>query len=334
MNTNTRDKILDYVRSQRQARVRDLSATLSISKVAVHKQLRKLLDEGLIARVGMPPLVFYTLPPKSRVSSHPEITPLPVSIQRAITANFLSITPDGRLLYGISGFIYWAQNYQKSKPIAAVADAYVDKLRTRNKLFTPEGWIDATPKLTETFKETPITHLLFQDIYSYKIFGRTKLTKLVMYAKQIGDRKLIDQISQSARPIIEKIIKKYEIGAVAYIPPTVPRPVQFMDELAARLNLQLTEIKLVKVVPGDIPIPQKTLSSLEERVINARDSIYLKDNTALGYNNVLLIDDVVGSGASFHETAKKLSYANIGKHNLIAFGLVGNLKGYDVIREI
>ena len=65
-------------------------------------------------------------------------------------------------------------------------------------------------------------------------------------------------------------------------------------------------------MPGDIPIPQKTLASLNERVINARDTIYLKSNKEFSYENILLIDDVIGSGASFHETAKKLKNANVG----------------------
>lgn len=334
MKTDTRDKIIAYIAHHGQARVQDLYASLSLSKVTVHRQLKRLLQDGVIVRVGKPPLVFYTLPVQVAASRPVQTDQLPTQIKHIIDTNFLSITPDGKLLYGVSGFTYWAQNYQKAKPILEVANAYVETIETQRNLFTPDGWIDATSKLIATFKETPITHLLFQDIYSYQVFGRTKLTKLVMYAKQIGDRKLIEQISLIAKPIVGKIIKKFAIEAVAFIPPTVPRPIQFMDELASRLGLQLPEISLVKVVPGDIPIPQKTLTSLAERVVNARDSIYLKNNIDLGYKNVLLIDDVVGSGASFQETAKKLSNSNLGKQNMIAFGLVGNLKGYDVIREI
>ena len=217
---------------------------------------------------------------------------------------FLSITPDGKLLSGLAGFTYWVQVYRRNKPIEPIAKDYEDILRHQKQQFLPEGYLDATVKLIDTFKETPVTYLLFEDIYRYRIFGRTKLAKLIMYAKQVGDKNLIDQISDLAKPIIEAIVKKYSIDAVVYIPPTVPRPLQFMDELRTRLNLTMPEIKLAKIVPGDIPIPQKTLATLEERVINARDSIYLKSNAEPKYKNVLLIDDVVGSGASFNETAK------------------------------
>lgn len=333
MITDTRLKILEYIRSHRQARAQDIYKTFKISRVATHKQLNKLLEKGLVIRVGRPPLVFYTPPPTAVVIKTREVEQLSEYKRQIIDVNFLSITPDGKLLYGMAGFVYWAQQYQKNKSIEIVADEYVNKIQNQKKLFTPEGWIDATAKLLETFKETPITHLLFEDIYSYRTFGRTKLAKLVMYAKQTGERGLIDQISDLAKPLIERIIDKYNIEAIAFIPPTVPRPLQFMDELESRLKLKLPKIELVKVVPGDIPIPQKTLTSLEERIINAKDSIYLKGRP-YEYKNVLLIDDVVGSGASFHETAKKLKINNAGYGSMIAFGLVGNLKGYDVIREI
>lgn len=334
MITTTGDDIIEYIRYHGQARVQDLHKTLQISRVAVHKQLKKLLQEGLLVRVGKPPVVFYTLPSKTVVTQTLETRQLPALIQQIIDANFLSITPDGRLLYGLIGFVHWVKTYQKNKPIEIIGDEYMKTVQTQKKLFSPHGWIDATSKLLDTFKETPITHLLFEDIYSYPTYGRTKLAKLVMYAKQTGERKLIDQISNIAKPVIETIITTFSIDAIAYIPPTVPRPLQFMDEFELKLNLQLPKIGLVKVVPGDIPIPQKTLTSLEERIINARDSIYLKNNTEPSYKRVLLIDDVIGSGASFNETAKKMKKSTIGNENIIAFGLVGNIKGYDVIREI
>lgn len=331
---NTRDKIISEIRYHGATRVEDIHRSLEISKVTIHKQLRRLLGEGLIVRTGKPPLVFYTLPPETVVTQTVETQHLPPYTRQVIDANFLSITPDGKLLYGMVGFVYWTQNYQKNKALKILAEEYLQILQAQKKHYAPQGWIDATSKLYDTFKETPINYLLFKDIYSYKTFGRTKLAKLVMYAKQTGEKKLIDQISDLAKPTIEKIIKKYTIDAVSYIPPTVPRPVQFMTELASRLNLPLPEITIIKVVPGDIPIPQKTLASLEERIVNARQSMYVKNTTEPFYRNVLLIDDVVGSGASFNEVAKKLKNGNRGKRNIIAFALVGNIKGYDIIRQI
>lgn len=332
MKTKTRGKILDYINSHGQARAYDLQKALEISNVAIHKQLRKLLDDKLLKREGTPPLVFYSLP--SEVSLKTKVEELPKETKAIIEENFLSITPYGKLLFGEEGFFYWANNYQSKKPPETIAYEYLMLIKQQRRNFTKEGWIDATFRLKDSFKEVFIDHLLFEDIYSYKIFGRTKLAKLTMYAKQTGAKGLIDKISVSARPLVERIIKKYSVEAVVFIPPTVPRPLQFMDEFESKLNLPLPVIELVKVVPGDIPIPQKTLSTLEERVINARSSIYLKNTEEKHYGNILLIDDVVGSGASFNESARKLKLAQIGNKRIIAFALVGNLKGYDVVREI
>jgi len=333
MITNTRDRIIEYITANRQARVDDLVKFLGLSHVAIHKQLRWLINNGILQKAGKPPLVFYTLISKEDAYKNQQPS-FPKDILDAIEANFLSITPDGKLLYGAEGFTYWANLYQKNKTLLSLAQKYKEFIKEKSKYTTPEGWIDATIKLTSTFKESYVNHLLYQDIYSYPLFGRTKLAKLVMYAKQSENKVLIDQIATIAKPVIEKIINKHDIDSVGFIPPTVPRPLQFMDELEAKLNLALPKIDIVKIMAGDIPIPQKTLAKLEERIINARSSIYLRHVAEPSYRNVLLIDDVAGSGASFNETASKLKGIKIGHNRIVAFAIVGNVKGYDVIRQM
>lgn len=333
MITNTRDRIIEYIQYHGQARVYDLLRTLEISNVAIHKQLKKLLNENVIVRVGKPPLVFYTFP-SQRVFRNIETKNIPEYSKRLIEENFLSITPNGELLYGMEGFVYWLNTYQGRKKLAIAAEEYVVIFKEQNKYFSQNGWIDATSKLKNSFTKVFVDHLLYKNLYSYKIFGRTKLAKLVMYAKQTGVKDLIGEISTMVRPLVENIIKTYSINAVGYIPPTVPRPLQFIDELALQLNLSLPEIDFAKVMPGDIPIPQKTLATVEERVVNARGSIYLRNTEEKFYENILLIDDVAASGASFNETARKLKTVRAGHKSITAFALVGNLKGYEVIREM
>jgi len=60
MITNTRLKVLSYIREKGEVRVHDLVGVFHLSNVAIHKQLNKLLQEGKIQKVGRPPLVFYT----------------------------------------------------------------------------------------------------------------------------------------------------------------------------------------------------------------------------------------------------------------------------------
>lgn len=336
MITNTREKIITYITKHKQARVHDLVRWLNLSHMAVHKQLNRLVADGVLRKAGKPPLVFYIPAPLKQID-YANIAvkfKLYKNAQVIIENNFLHITPDGKLLNGIEGFIYWQRLYQPKKALSVLIEEYVKIITEKQKHLSSCGWIDASEKLKNTFSQNLISHLLFADFYSYPLFGRTKLAKLVMHAKQAENKELTMQISTIIKPMIHKIIKVFAIDAVGYIPPTVPRSIQFIDELAGYLNLQLPRLNLVKVLAGAIPVPQKTLARLDERIINAQSTIFIKNNTQTQYKNILLIDDVVGSGASFHETAKKLRAFNIGSKSIIAFAIVGNIKGFDIIRQI
>lgn len=92
-------------------------------------------------------------------------------------------------------------------------------------------------------------------------------------------------------------------------------------------------IHIVKYYENGIPIPQKSLKTREERIQNARNTIYVHDKKISNYKKVLLIDDFVGSGATMNETAKKLK--DEGVNTVVGFALVGNLNlTYDIINEI
>lgn len=330
MKTNTREKIREYITQHDQARAHDLVTVLKISHAALHRQLKKMIEDGTLHKVGKPPLVFYIIAKKD--PDIPFKISLPPSLLEAVEENFLSITPDGRLLYGIKGFIYWKDTYQKEKRVEELARTYSSVLT--KTLRVKQGWIDGTDRLKSVFHDSKINHLFYQDIYSYPLFGRTRLAKLVMHAKQSENKELISKIAQNALPIINKIIDEFDINTVCFIPPTVPRPVQFIHELRKQLSINLPEIDLAKIVPGDIPVPQKSLATVEERIINAQSSIFPRISHSKMYDSILLIDDVAGSGASFHETAVKLHKMGLGKKRVIAFALVGNIKGFDVIRQL
>jgi len=93
----------------------------------------------------------------------------------------------------------------------------------------------------------------------------------------------------------------------------------------------LPEIKLVKAYAGEIPVAQKGLKKLEERIENARETIYPQDMN-IKFKHVLLIDDAVGSGSTFNEVAKKLKHQGVNK--ISGFAIVGSLKGFSVIQEV
>ena len=329
MVTNTKERILGYIRDHKQARAHDLVKVFGISQVAIHKHLKNLLNKDQITRVGKPPLVFYV--PKEKKE---EIDAnVPSGIKKVIDQNYLYISPLGELLYGFEGFTTWTKSIHEEKRLYKLADEYVSTLGRIKKHFQSKNLVDATKKLRSTFKETYVDKLLYADFYSLPKFGKTKLGQLVLYAKQSQNRELVNQISTLVNPLIQKVVQEFSIESVVFIPPTVPRTLQFMDELEAALNLKLPSIELVKVATGEVVVAQKTLARLEERIINARDTIFMKGNK-VSYHNILLIDDAAGSGSTFNETAKKLKSTIIGKGTIIAFAIVGSLKGFDVIREV
>jgi DeoR/GlpR family transcriptional regulator of sugar metabolism len=89
MITNTRNEIIDYIRDHGQARVKDIYETFKISKVAIHKQLKKLLAEELIVRVGKSPLTFYTLPQPTPITPSKSLDRL-TTLQKQIIETRLS----------------------------------------------------------------------------------------------------------------------------------------------------------------------------------------------------------------------------------------------------
>ena len=107
-----------------------------------------------------------------------------------------------------------------------------------------------------------------------------------------------------------------------------------MQEFAESLDVNIPRVQLVKSYKGDVIVAQKSLSSLEERITNARETIFLKSPLLSSVKNVLLIDDAVGSGAALNEIAKKIQAGNSSKKTIMGFAIVGSIRGFEVIREI
>ncbi len=339
---STSERIIEYITYHGQARAYDLYKTLHISNVATHKQLRKLLEKNLLRKVGKPPFVFYLLPEEGistlALNASLQNKSLPAELSSLIEENFLQITEDGEKLTGYRGFLLWVAKNKKNQDLLSLAREYAQIWTEKEGKKTQEGWFDATVSLKKVHKEAFVDYFLFEEVYSLHTFGRTKLARLVMHAKESSDKQLADEVSMMVKQKIEKVIVKYNIEAVAYIPPTIERPLQFMKELELQLHLPLPKIELIKAKAkeGSIQRSQKSIKDPLEKVINARDTIFLKNTQENPYSNVLLIDDAAASGASFNETARKLKYAGVGRQRIVSFSLVGNLdlSRYAVIRQI
>ncbi len=103
-----------------------------------------------------------------------------------------------------------------------------------------------------------------------------------------------------------------------------------MTVLQKGYNLPLPHIDLIKV-SGVIPVPQKALNQIEDCISNARASIIVKEKRQ--FDNILLIDDAVGSGATINETAARLKFKNTGK-KVFGLAVTGRFNGFDVIQDV
>lgn len=324
----TSDKIIEYLQKHGQVTGNELVDYLGITDRAVRKQLKTLLDSGKLAKAGTPPRVYYSValgPPAPRPPVMLGIDPKTIQL---IDKEFLYVTPRGTMQTGMGGFAYWCAE-RKLDP-AKTADRYA-KIFAKYRQYKKADLIDGIYKMKTTFDEVALDKVFYIDFYSIEIFGKTKLGQLLLFAKQSQNRQLMNELTDTVKPTILHVIKKYHIDGVGFIPPTVKRELQLMKQVQNRLNLNVRTVDIYKI-KTPVAVPQKTLNKLEDRIINARETISV-DSTG-SYNNILLIDDAVGSGSTLNETARKVRQKSICKGRIIGLAITGSFKGFEVISEV
>lgn len=321
----TREKILEYIKAKNQASPADLVSYLNISRQALFKQLGKLMHSGEIRKIGRSPSVFYAIQDTKASTQQNNIND---ATKKTIEETYMIVTPSGEMKVGLDGFTYWCD--RNKLPVEKTAAEYI-KTVSKYDAWKKDGLINATEKITSSFKEVGLDRLYYIDFYSIERFGKTKLGQLLLYAKQSQDKAMMNQIAVITNPVIETITKKFKINGVGFIPPTVKREVQLMKELRRILNIPIKEISIIKA-RTEISVPQKTLSRIEDRIENAKSSIFVDDTGT--YDNILLIDDAVGSGSTLNETALQIKKRKMCSGKIIGLAITGSFKGFDVISEV
>ena len=324
MNIKTSQKILGYIQERGKITAKEIGDYLEISPRAIFKQLHNLLEKGKVWKIGRPPKVFYSIPGAKEENNKYKIPP---NIKKVIEENFLMITPTGEKKEGIKGFIYWCG--KRKMDIEKTAADY-QKTINKFKRFKNGGLINGKTKIKSTFKKNYLDQIYYIDFYSIERFGKTKLGQLLLYAKQSQNKPMIKIIANTVKPRIKQLIKKFKIDAIAFIPPTVKREIQFMKELERNLITNLPKISIVKV-KTDIMVPQKSLNKLEDRIENAKETIIVDEKNT--YDKILIIDDAIGSGATLNETAAQIKNKKIAK-KVIGLAITGSFKGFDIISEV
>ncbi|MDQ7022364.1 MAG: hypothetical protein Q9M97_02345 [Candidatus Gracilibacteria bacterium] len=97
-------------------------------------------------------------------------------------------------------------------------------------------------------------------------------------------------------------------------------------------KINLDKTKLLEIKKSDNYLEQKKIFNLEGRIENARNSFEVgkieKENS-----NILLIDDVIDSGATLNSIATKIKENNK-VNQIIGLGGIGSLKGIIKITDI
>lgn len=326
---NVDNQIIIYLKTAQEASVSELQEHIPVSRQMLHRVLNRMQEEGLIQKLGRAPRVFYRLIRDAPEKKTKEFT-LTEDELTFLTEHFLLITETGNRLEGIAAMQVWSE--KQKLPVEKTAREFIATQKKYLQYVLPNGLINGTEKLLNTkgFDKISIDELFYCDFYAIERFGKTRLGTLLHFAKQGQNRKLIKEIVSLTKGKADQLITDKKIDAVGYIPPTIKRQLQFMTVLQKGFNLSLPHLNILKV-SGAIPIPQKALNKIEDRIGNARASIIVSENRE--FENVLLIDDAVGSGATINETAAKLKSKGTAK-KVFGLAVTGSFKGFDVIQEV
>jgi len=325
---NTKLSILETLKINGEATVAELADNLSVSRQMIHRALNILLEEGTVIKLGKPPKTFYKV--KKQAEQDPVDIQIDNKAETFLKEHFFLVTETGMPLEGIEAMKRWCR--RQNLPIEKTIKEFIITREKYLDYFLPSGLIDGMDKLrsSKAFRLVGLDAIYYLDFYAIERFGKTKLGALMHFAKQGQNKQLMDQIIFLIKDRVLSLVKNLSIDAVGYIPPTIKRDIQFMKVLEQKLNIPLPHIGIEKV-KGDIIIPQKALSKIEDRIHNAQSSLMVTEKR--NFKKILLIDDAMGSGASLNETAVKLKNKKTAKW-VGGLAVTGSFKGFEVIQEV
>lgn len=96
MKTDTWEKILNFVKKNRQATPKEITANLGFSAAAIFRQLKKLQTQGLLAKTGKPPQVYYHIPLEKNLPKINAHEALSITVHLKKFGRVLSARPYGQ----------------------------------------------------------------------------------------------------------------------------------------------------------------------------------------------------------------------------------------------
>ena len=308
----------------------ELISATGMSRVSVQKELKKLVAEGRVNRMGEPPRVYYSLA-VTHADTPADASSLGISGEAAdyLATHFTMITPSGVEISGVPGFAQWCKD-RNITTIAEEANKYV-AMHTKYDRMIMNGVIDATVKLHATFgTDVHLRKLYFLHPYSIPVYGKTRIGEWLFIGKQTQNRDLMNRVLSEVVPVLREAIARGGYDAVAFVPPTIPRTLQFIDLLRKSLSV-VRELPILKVT-RDIRVPQKSLKNLTDRIANAESTFIIPQN-GLHLRSVLIVDDFTGSGSTLNVLAGIIRRQGIADA-VDGITITGSMNGFEVIKEV
>lgn len=315
----------------------EISEKIWKSKVIVHKYLKELVKEWKLKKVWEWPRSKYILENSEIIENFPskwyEID-LNISFfeKKLLDEIFLKFGADWKILKWFEWIKIWC--IERNLDVADKIKSYIDIYKHIQKLQDNCWLISAKDSFWKNHKNIYFDDIYYSDQYKRMDFWRWKLAEITFYWKQSQNKNLISQSINEVILKLECLIERCNYDAIAIVPWSIDRKNQLLKFLKIRLiDLKKPFINIIKYYPNWISIPQKTLKTKEQRIQNARNTIFIHDGNISKYQKVLLIDDFVWSWSTLNETAYKLKELWIKRVDSFAF--VWNLNlSYDVINEI
>lgn len=323
-----KENILCLFEKSKELSISEISEKLQASKQMVHLVMKQLLLENKVEKLGRTPKTIYRF--ITLQSQKPETIAISEENRLFLKNNFLMVTESGNLIEGIDAFDYWCK--QRKLPTEKTLTEFIATKKKYNSYYNKQGNIDGIEKLkgTKGYDKIWLDELYYLDFYAIDRFGETRLGTLLHYAKQGQSKFLMRLMMDEIASRIEQFVRFKNVDAIAFIPPTIRREVQLMKFIQTHLKIALPVIELKKI-GGIIPVPQKSLSKLDERIRNAENTFAVTDQQS--FNHVLLIDDAVESGSTLNQIAGKIKSKQVGRR-LTGLAIVGSFKGFDVLTDV
>ena len=326
-----KSNITKLFNKNRELSVKEITDRLQVSKQMVHLVMNQLVVEHLIEKLGRAPKTIYRIiDEKNRIKEPSPNLYISEKERDFLQKNFLVVTETGNLTEGIEAFDYWCR--QRKLPTKKTLSEFIDTKKRYEHYYDKNGNINGIEKLKNTkgYDKIWLDELYYLDFYAIERFGKTHLGTLLHFAKQGQNRSLMTIMLDEIADRIKNFVKLNKADAVGFVPPTIRREVQLMKFIQNYLQISLPVIQ-IKKLSGIIPVPQKSLSKLDERIRNAENTFAVTDLRE--FKHIVLIDDAVGSGATLNQLAGKIKNKGTAL-KVTGLAVVGSFKGFDVLTDV